>query len=86
MCCQLRFAGLLDEKLFLLRLSSLGRKILFHPQARLAQITAYSLLLAVYLACTRFLWIIDAAERPEPGAHAIGVATTQRNRKRVSGS
>ena len=62
MCCQLRFAGLLDEKLFLLRLSSLGRKILFHPQARLAQITAYFPLLAVYSASTRFLWIFDAAE------------------------
>ena len=40
----------------------------------------------ISLANTRFLWIIDAAERPEPGAHAIDVATTQRNRKRVSGS
>ena len=28
MCCQLCFAGLLDEKVFLLRLSSLGRKSL----------------------------------------------------------
>ena len=40
--------------------------MLFHPQARLAQITAYSSLLAMYLTSTRFLWIIDAAEGLSP--------------------
>ena len=31
----------------------------------------------VYLANIRFLWTIDAAEEPEPGAHANDDVTTQ---------
>ena len=47
----------------------------------------YSILLSrlVYLANIRFHWVIDAAEEPEPGAHANDDVTTQRNRKRVPG-
>ena len=62
---------LLDEILFPLRLSSFRRKLLFHPQAPLASancsIHSSGLLI---LADIRFHWIIDAAEEPEPGAHA----------------
>ena len=35
----------------------------------------------ISLANTRFLWIIDAAERPEPGAHAIGASVLQIKRE-----
>ena len=31
----------------------------------------------IHLANIRFLWIIDAAEEPEPGAHANDDVTTQ---------
>ena len=43
MCCQLCFAGLLDKKVFPLRLSSLGGKSLFCPAGSLASATANSL-------------------------------------------
>ena len=49
MCCQLRFAGLLDEKVFLLRLSSLCSKILFHPAGSLS--FSYCLLSFLALSC-----------------------------------
>ena len=54
----------------------------FHLQASLSfrQLLNPSLL-AHFTANSRFLWIIDAAERPEPGAHAIGASVLQIKRE-----
>ena len=54
----------------------------FHPQASLA-LDNCSILLSwpISLANSRFLWIIDAAERPEPGAHANGASVLQIKRE-----
>ena len=69
-------------KSFSARLSSLGRKILFHPAGSLS--FSYCLLsLLAWSASTRFLWLKTAAGQPGLGSHAIGSVTTQKNRKRV---
>ena len=54
----------------------------FIRRLRLAS-DSYSILLSwlISLANIQFLWIIDAAERPEPGAHALGAPELQTKRE-----